>query len=163
MRTQFKGESLARIVLELGVCKRICDVLIASFPEDEFTKHLGLFKDALNQPNSLQLFISELQKQLNTGATSHTAHAMYRFLAMDNNFDVFTRDYVRRCCDMVEYITKRKVAFRFDIEHQVEKLPLGGVIRAFSKYSMQFPDGLLDALAQFNMAIYRPAKHDHVN
>jgi hypothetical protein len=139
-------------------------VLFVVFPDNEFAEYLDLFNDAINHPNSLKPFISELQKQLNTGAFSHTTGAMYHFLAMDNHFDVFTRDYVRRCCDMVEYIIKRKVAFRFNLEYQLDKQPLGSVITVFMKnFSRQFPDGLLEALSQFNMAIYRPAKHDSVS
>lgn len=155
---------LAKSVQELGVCEQISDVLFAAFPDNEFAEHFELFSDAVNQPDNLKPFISELQKQLNTGAFSHTTSAMYHFLAMDNNFDVFTRDYVRRCCDMVEYIAKRKVLGRLNLDSRFEEKSLGIVISEFkNKRSRQFPDGLLEALSQFNRAIYCPAKHDSVS
>ncbi len=155
---------LAKLISELGVCKRISQVLFLVFPDSEFANYSELFCDAVNHPNSLKPFISGLQKQLNTGAFSHTTSAMCHFLAMDNNFEVFTRDYVRRCCDMVEYIAKRKVAGRLRLGVEFEKQPLGRVIGEFKKkHSRQFPDGLLEALTKFNEAVYCPAKHEAVN
>ena|SRR3972149_5517120 len=156
-------EPLKEVVQKLGVCKQMSDVLFTIFPDNEFAKYFDLFNDAINRPNSLQPFISELKEQLNTGAFSHTTSAINRFLAMDS-FEVFTRDYVRRCCDMVEYITKRKVAGRLRLELEIEKQPLGRIIGVFKKkHSRQFPDGLLEALTEFNKMIYCPAKHETVS
>ena len=128
-------EPLKEVVQKLGVCKQMSDVLFTIFPDNEFAKYFDLFNDAINRPNSLQPFISELKEQLNTGAFSHTTSAINRFLAMDS-FEVFTRDYVRRCCDMVEYITKRKVAGRLRLELEIEKQPLGRIIGVFKKASL---------------------------
>jgi hypothetical protein len=158
------NQPLVMLVEKLGVQRQINEVLFVVFPGDEFAQHFDLFKNAVNRPNSLQPFISELQKQLNTGAFSHTTGAMYHFLAMDSKFEVFTRDYVRRCCDMVEYIAKRKVLGRLNLEPKFEEKSLGIVISEFkNKHSRQFPDGLLEALSQFNRAIYCTAKHDSVS
>ncbi|XES77353.1 MAG: hypothetical protein ACBZ72_00375 [Candidatus Bathyarchaeia archaeon] len=153
----------SKLLKEYGVSKRVSDVLFFVFLDDELEKYLPLFRQAVKQPISLKPFISELQKELNTGAFSHTTSAMYHFLATDDNFGIFTRDYVRRCCDMVEYITKRKVAPKLRLESEVEKKPLGRVIGLFNRQNARhFPNGLLEALAQFNEVIYCPAKHEHV-
>jgi hypothetical protein len=160
----YKKEPIEGLMQELGASGKICKVLITVFPDNEFAKHFALFKDAVSHPISLKPFISQIQKQLNVGAFSHTTMAMNHFLAMDSNFEVFTRDYVRRCCDMVEYITKRKVAFRLRVASMTEKQPLGKVITIFNKEcAKQFPSGLLESLTLFNKDIYCPAKHETVS
>ena len=70
---------------ELGVNQQISNVLFIIFPNNDFTEHFDLFRNALKDPNNLKPFIAELQKQLNIGAFSHTTGAMYHFLAMDNH------------------------------------------------------------------------------
>jgi hypothetical protein len=151
--------SLQLLVHELGVRKEISDVLFAVFPNEEFAVFYGSFKDALARPDSLEPFISELQRKFNLGVTGHIMIAVRRFLTL-KDFEVFTRDYVRRCCDMVEYFTKSRIAQNW--EPVVTKKPLGAVIQVLQKngYSRRFPDCFLDTLALFNKTIYCPAKHE---
>lgn len=153
--------SLHRLVQELGVHKEISDVLFVVFPNEEFAAYYDLFKNALAHPDSLRPFISGLQQQFNLGVTGHIMIAVRRFLAL-KDFEVFTRDYVRRCCDMVEYFTKSRIALHW--EPVVSKKPLGAVIQTLQRngYSRRFSDGFLDTLALFNKAIYCPAKHEMV-
>src|SRR3989339_1844784 len=108
-----KREPLDKLVQELGVNKQVSKVFFVVFPDNEFAQHFDLFKNTVNSPNSLKPFISDLRNQFNIGVFSHTMAAILRFLDLDN-FEIFTRDYVRRCCDIVEWITKRKVAGRLN-------------------------------------------------
>ena len=157
-------EPIEELVSKLGVQNQVSGVLFAIFPGNEFVQHLTLFTDAVSRPISLKPFITALRKQLNAGACSHTAFAMCRFLDMDSSFEIFTRDYIRRCCDMVEFMTKCYAGHRLGLESEAKKKPLGSVINLYrKKASGRFPDILLDNLTNFNTAIYCRAKHDSVS
>jgi hypothetical protein len=155
-------EPLDTLVQQLGVNEQISKVLFVVFPDNEFAQYFDLFEKAVKHPQSLQPFISELRNQFNIGTFCHTMGAINQFLSLEN-FEVFTRDVVRRCCDIVEWISKRKVAGKLGLRPEIEQKPLGVIIAAFqAKYAGRFPDGLLDTLALFNKVIYCPAKHEMV-
>jgi len=75
---------------------------------------------------------------------------------------MFTRDYIKRCGDLVELFVKVRL---------VNKLPLcklnkslGANVHVMQKqYSSIIPKELLDTLHSFDGLIYRPAKHEFVS
>ena len=96
---------LRRSVQAYGVQKDIVNILFSVFPNDSFKEHLSTFKKAVNQPSNMSEFIFKLGIQLGLGVTSHIATAAREFLLLPN-FPMFTRDYMKRCCDLVEHAIK---------------------------------------------------------
>lgn len=142
-----------------GVQKVISDLLFSVFPNDSFKEHLTLFKKAITQPINLREFIFELGKQIGLGATSHVAIVARELLSLPN-FPMFTRDYIKRCCDLVELATKLQLASQLHID--VGHKPLGGVVKILhdSRYGNLVPKNLIHNLDSFNRKIYCPAKHE---
>lgn len=150
---------LKRSVQAFGVQKDIANILFQVFPKGSFRQHFGIFEKAVNQPSSLSRYITELEIQLDLGITSHIAIVARELLALQN-FPTFTRDYMKRCCDLVETVTKVPLAsqLKIDAGHK----PLGGIIKIMRnpKYSDIIPRNLLYSLDAFNAKIYCPVKHD---
>jgi hypothetical protein len=142
-----------------GVQRDIVDLLFSVYPGDSFSEYFSIFAKALNQPSNLKDLIENLRVQLNMSVTSHIMIAA-RGLLFAKNFSMFTRDYVRRCCDLVEYITKFLLAPQLGVN--VGRKPLGGIIKALkkSKYADLIPKDLIHNLDSFNKIIYCPAKHE---
>jgi hypothetical protein len=115
------------------------------------------FTLAVEDPSSFGKFIEELRTQFGLGVTGHVMIAVREFLSL-SNFSMFTRDYVRRCCDLVEYFVKSRLACRAGV--RIQHKPLGTVLKMLRRRMNGIPAELLDNLEAFNSKIYCPAKHD---
>lgn len=151
-----------RISLEgCGVKKEIVNLLLSVFPSASFKQYYPLFIEAMEKPASLRNTITEFEIQLGLGVTSHIAIVVRELLGL-SNFSLFTRDYVKRCGDLVEYFVKTRI---------LEKLPcsklnksLGNIIHTLRKrYNNKIPLELLNTLKLFDVLVYRPAKHKFDN
>jgi hypothetical protein len=143
-----------------GVKREITDLLLSLFPSGSFKEHLPLFREAIEKPESLRKKITQFELKSGIGAVSHIAIVERELLGL-NKFPMFTRDYIKRCGDLVELFVKTRL---------LDKLPsckpnksLGNIIHTMqSQYSTRIPKELLDALKSFDLSIYRPAKHKFV-
>jgi len=154
-------ETMRRFMLSCGVQKGIVYLLFSVFPDNTFEENLPVFREAVRQPSKMRKQIHEIGVQLGLGVTSHIMITAREFLPL-SNFGLFTRDYIRRCCDLVEQITKRLLAPKFGIT--LEHKPLGSVIEALRKTPKRgdqlVPKSLVHNLSLFNKVVYCPAKHD---
>jgi len=150
---------LRRSVQVYNVQKDIADVLFQVFPNDSFKQHFGIFEKAVNQPSWLSRYIIELENQLNLGLTSHVAIVARELLSLQN-FQMFTREYMKRCCVLVEIMTKKLMAPQLQIN--VGRKSLGGVVKIFRNpiYDNLIPRSLVYNLDLFNAKIYCPVKHE---
>ena len=98
--------------------------------------------------------VNELGIVANVGLTSHTIVRLRSFIDAEN-FGGFTRDYIRRCCDLIEYLVKSPLASRCDTF--VKGKPLGAAVSVLERSGLS--KDLVEKLQAFNMRIYRPAKH----
>ena len=145
-------------IQECGVKKVIIGLLLSVFPDDSFKEYIDLFRDSIKEPSKM-ISITELGIQLGEGATSHLMVIAREFLSLPN-FSMFTRDYMKRCCDLVEYTVKFHLAPKLGIK--IERKPLGVAIKTLSKpkYDKIIAKNLLYNLDLFNKAIYCPVKHE---
>lgn len=142
---------------EYGVRKEIAELLTSLFPAGSFNTHFPLFREAVEKPARLKSTITEFEIQLGLSVTSHIAIVARELLGL-SNFSMFTRDYVKRCGDLVELFVKTRL---------LRKLPsyklnrsLGSIVHTMkSRYGNTIPKDLLDALMSFDVLVYRPAKH----
>lgn len=150
---------LKRSVEACNVQKGIAEILFQVFPKDSFEQHFDVFKRAVDQPSHLRASIIELEMQLNIGPTSHVAIVALELLSLQN-FQMFTRDYMKRCCDLVEIVVKRLLAPELRIS--VGRKSLGGVVKILRDptYDNIIPRDLAYNLDLFNAKIYCPVKHE---
>ena len=143
---------------ECGVKKVLIDLLFSVFPGDSFKKYIDTFRDSIEQPSKM-ISITELGIQLGERVTSHIMVIAREFLSLPN-FPMFTRDYMKRCCDLVEYTVKFRLAPKLGID--VGRKPLGTVVKILGepRYENVIPKSLLYNLDSFNEAIYCPVKHE---
>lgn len=153
------GLDLRQSVQAYGIQKEIVDILFLVFPNDSFKEHSGLFKEAINQPSSMGTLIHKLEMQLGLGVTSHVAIAARELLSLQN-FPMFTRDYVRRCCNLVEHTMKFLLLPKLRIN--ARRKSLGALVKILRdpRYHQIVPRGLINNLDLFDEFIYRPAKHE---
>jgi hypothetical protein len=104
--------------------------------------------------------VDSIRASLQLGATSHVAIRARAFLDLPQ-FHLFTRDYVRRCCDFVEHMTKDVLAERLGLD--VHGRPLGAVVSRLGQLREAadlLPSRLVGGLREFNRVVYNPAKHE---
>lgn len=140
-----------------GVNRDIATLLTSLFPAGSFKRHLPLFIEAIEKPANLKDAITRFEIELGLGITSHIAIVARELLSL-SNFSMFTRDYIKRCGDLVEYFVKTRLLC--ELPACKPNRSLGSIIYTLkSKYSAQVPKELLDALKSFDILVYRPAKH----
>ena len=158
---------MTRALEQLGVGKRIVDLIFRTFPNSSFEPFFPLLKKAVQKPTILNSAILEFQTQTGLGVTSHIAIAAREILG-SACFPALTRDYVRRCCDLVEFFVKSRLLHEAgaEIERKMRQKPLGAIINELRKHcvhaSASFSD-LLGRLEAFNLNVYCQAKHDYLN
>ena len=137
----------------------MADLLFSVFPNNSFRGCLETFRKAIDQPSDLSESLLELGLQLGLGATSHIMITAREFLSL-SNFHMFTRDYIKRCCDLVEHTVKLLLAPKLQIN--VGHKSLGGIIKILRnpRYNNMIPRDLIYNLDSFNATIYCPAKHE---
>jgi hypothetical protein len=140
-----------------GVNEKISNLVLSVFPQDSFKEHYTLFTKAIENPSNLRNVIIEFEAQLGLGLTSHIAIVAREMLDL-TNFSVFTRDYIKRCGDLVEHFLKVRLIEQFNLP--ILNKSLGSVVYALRKNRTDaLPLKLLDNLRLFDLVIYRPAKH----
>lgn len=150
---------LREYVRSHNVQSNVVDLLFSVYSGNSFSEYLSIFEKAVSQPSNLKDLIENLRVQFNLKLTSHIMIIMREFL-LQSNFSVFTRDYVKRCCELVEYITKYLLAPKLGIN--VGHKPLGSVINELKKpkYAELISRDLINNLESFNRLIFCPAKHE---
>lgn len=142
------------------VKKEIIDLLLSIFPSDSLTEYLPILKEAMDKPAALKNMVMQFEMMSGIGATSHIAIVARELLSFDN-FHMFTRDYIRRCGDLVELFVKTLLVNKLPLCSP--KKSLGANVRIMQKrYNNLIPKELLDALYSFDSSIYRRAKHEFV-
>ncbi len=146
---------------ELGVKRHIAEILLSVIPNGSLVQHWATLRAAVRQPSHIARLVDDVGNQLGLAAISHAAMRARAFLDMPQ-FHLFTRDYVRRCCDLIEHVTRDFLALRLPIT--ITNQPLGEVVRLLRRFEGgPVPKKLLDDLGQFNKRIYRPAKHERLS
>jgi hypothetical protein len=159
---------MARALEQLGVGKRIVDLIFRTFPNSSFEPFFPLLRKAVQKPTILNSTILEFQTQTGLGVTSHIAIAAREILG-SACFPALTRDYVRRCCDLVEFFVKSRLLHEAgsEIERKMLQKPLGAIINELGRkhyvHSSASASDLLGKLEAFNLDVYRQAKHDYLN
>jgi len=151
------AEESVRISLrEYGLQETIIDVLIGLCLKESLSRRVSILASATSQISGLKQLVNELGIVANVGLTSHTIVQMRGFLDFGDDFRDFTRDYIRRCCDLIEYLAKSPLAAMYKVN--VKNKPLGSVILSLKGSGL--PEDLVEKLNVFNTKVYRPAKHE---
>ncbi len=153
-------DEIRHFLKNCDVKKEIIDLLLLLFPSGSFIEYLSFFKEAVEKPATLRKVVTQFEIESGIGVVSHIAIVARELLSF-NNFQMFTRDYIRRCGDLVELFVKTRF---------VSKLPLcspnkslGANVRIMQKqYNNLIPKELLDTLCSFDNSIYRRAKHEFI-
>jgi hypothetical protein len=158
---------MANMLEQMGVAEKIAQLLFQIFPDGSFAPHFPLLRKAVEEPTLLRTTINDFQIQMGLGVTSHIAVAARNLLDLAD-FPTFTRDYVRRCCDLVEFFVKNRLLRQagVNIEHRMHQKPLGAIVSEFRRKHLlhaNFSSELLDKLEAFNMNVYRQAKHEYLD
>jgi hypothetical protein len=141
---------------EYRIQEAIIDVLIDVCPKESLDRCVSILPSATSQISSLEQLVNELGIVANVGLTSHTMIQMRSFLRLGDDFRNFTRDYIRRCCDLIEHLAKFPLATKYKVD--VKNKPLGPAIQALERSGL--PEGLVEKLTVFNAKVYCPAKHE---
>lgn len=144
---------------KLKVHRQVIDVALIVFPGEAFEPLMDAVRDAATSPPRLGLLLTTIPPRIGVGFTSHTLITMRHMLELGpGSFSRLTRDYVRRCCDVVEISLKAR-AFSNGFIRQGDKRPLGPIIRLLEEQEA-LPVALIQALSEFNAKIYARAKHE---
>jgi hypothetical protein len=158
---------MTNMLEQMGVAERIVELLFLIFPDGSFEPYFPLLRKAVEEPTLLRKTINHFQIQMGLGVTSHIAIAARNLLDLAD-FPKFTRDYVRRCCDLVEFFVKNRLLQQAGIkmERYMHRKPLGSIVSELRNKHLLHTDGssdLLDKLQIFNMAVYTQAKHEYLD
>lgn len=141
---------------EYRIQEAIIDVLIDVCPKESLNRCVSILPSATSQISSVEQLVNELGIVANVGLTSHTMIQMRSFLRLGDDFRDFTRDYIRRCCDLIEHLAKFPLATKYKVD--VRNKPLGSVVESLKGSGL--PKDLAEKLTIFNTKVYRPAKHE---
>lgn len=132
-------------------------MILEVFKGRSFEDYLPIVEETIADPTLLKDLPPRLRFALRIGEISHTAVRMREMLSIDpKDFAKFTRDYVRRCCDLVEIAVKVRAANILGF--QIVNKPLGAVLSALQRANLPQSE-LIEILQHFNRLIYVPAKH----
>jgi hypothetical protein len=151
----------------LGVTERIAKLLFRIFPDGSFEPYFPLLRKAIEEPTLLRRTIDDFQIQMGLGVTSHIA-TRARDMLGSADFSKFTRDYVRRCCDLVEFFVKNRLLRQagMNVERRMHQKSLGAIVHEFRNRNLLHIDlssDLFDKLEAFDRTVYRKAKHEYLD
>jgi len=147
-----KSDSLREYCMQ----EAIVNVLIDVCSKESLNRCASILPSATSQISSLEQLVSELGAVPNVGQTSHPIRQMRDFIRLRDRFRDFTRDYIRRCCDLIEDLTKFKLAPVRKVN--VKNMPLGPAILELKRSGLS--EDLVEKLTVFNTKVYRVAKHE---
>jgi hypothetical protein len=147
-----KSDSLREYCMQ----EAIIEVLIDVCPKESLNRCASILPSVTGQIFSLEQLVNELGAVPNVGQTSHPIRQMRDLIHLGDRFRDFTRDYIRRCCDLIEDLTKSKLAPVRKVN--VKKLSLGPAIRELERSGLS--DDLVEKLIAFNTKVYTVAKHE---
>ena len=151
--------SVSRALENLGVQNDVISVVMLVFPGDSFKSLIEVVKDAAATTPRLNRMMGEVPPMIGVSLISHTLRRMRQLLSLGPaSFSQFTRDYVRRCCDVVE-ISLKQYALDRGVVSTKDKRPLGALISLLEK-DKQLSASLAKNLKAFNTRIYVRAKHE---
>lgn len=149
-------KSVRRSFREYDIREEIVDVLIGVCPQESLTRYLHILPSIMRRISRLKELVNELGITANVGLTSHTIVRLRGFFETEDRFRDYTRDYIRRCCDLIEYLVKTPLATKLEVE--VRYRPLGSAVLVLERSDL--PKDLVEKLKAFNSKIYNPAKHE---
>ena len=153
------GISVGRALESLGVQDDVINVALLVFPGDSFEPLIEVVRDAAATPPKTSRILGEVPPMIGVGLTSHTLIRMRQLLSLGPaSFPQFTRDYVRRCCDIIE-IALKQFALDRSIVSANDRRPLGALISLLEK-KKELSTSLAKNLKAYNARIYVRAKHE---